>query len=384
VIERPAAIQGMKQGAFKLFTPGPAPLAHRLAAVAQRPLPYNRTAEFSAITLEILEGLKYLFDTQGEVVILTSSGTGGMEAAVASLVAPTDRALVIDAGVFGHRWGELCAFHGIAADSLSVEPGTPLDIGRLEERLQSGAYNVLLATAHETSTGTLYDMAACGELAQRCGVLFVVDAISCIGADAFHMDRWHVDAAVLSSQKALGLPPGLSFLALSPRSVERLGKVRPRSMYFDLAEYLRNQVRGQMPYTPAVGLFLLLEERLREIRQLGREAWNALHAERASHFRGRLGDLPFELFSQCPSQALTALRCRDGLQAEAIVAELAEHHGLVVAPNGGALKSSVFRVAHLGEQSLADLDLLIDALADVVQTIGSITACSVAPCSVTP
>ncbi|HEY5311680.1 MAG TPA: aminotransferase class V-fold PLP-dependent enzyme, partial [Pirellulales bacterium] len=359
-----------------------------------RPLPYNRTADFSATTLEILDGLKVLFDTQGEVVILTSSGTGAMEAAVASLVAPADRALVIDAGVFGHRWGELCAFHGIQSDSLSVSPGMPLDIQRLEARLQSGAYDVLLATAHETSTGSLYDMAACGELADRYGVLFVVDAISSIGADAFHMDRWHVDAAVLSSQKALALPPGLSFLALSPRAVQRLAKVRPRSMYFDLSEYLRNQVRGQMPYTPAIGLFLLLEERLREIRQQGREAWMALHAQRASHFRSRLGDLPFELFSRCPSQALTALRCRDGIQAEAVVAELAEQHGLVVAPNGGAWKTSVFRVAHFGEQSLADLDLLLAALADVVETIGSAppcsapsgstVSCSVTPCRVTP
>jgi aspartate aminotransferase-like enzyme len=314
-----------------------------------------------------------LFDTQGEVVILTSSGTGAMEAAVASLVAPADRALVIDAGVFGRRWSELCDFHGIQSDCLSVPPGMPLAIERLDERLRTGAYDVLLATAHETSTGSLYDMSACGELARRYGVMLIVDAISTVGADAFHMDRWHMDAAVLSSQKALGLPPGLSFLALSNRAVGRLAEVRPRSMYFDLAEYLRNQVRGQMPYTPAVGMFLMLAERLREIRQLGREALVALHAQRAGHFRSRLGDLPFELFSQCPSQALTALRCRDGIQAESIVAELAQQHGLVVAPNGGALKTSVFRVAHLGEQSIADLDLLIDALADVVQTIGSVT-----------
>jgi aspartate aminotransferase-like enzyme len=349
----------------RLFTPGPTPTSARVLAAGCRQLPYNRTADFSALTLEILAGLRRLFDTAGDVALLTSSGTGGMEAAVTNFVAAEERALAIDSGVFGRRWAELCQIHGIACDRLPTAGGESMPLERLEHALATGNYRVLFATAHETSTGVLHDIAAWGELARRYNVFFIVDGISTIAADPFHMDAWHVDVTVLSSQKALALPPGLSLVGIGPRARERMASVPPRSMYFRLADYLENQRRGQMPYTPAIGLFLMLHERLAEIDEIGLGDLIARHAERAAHFRGRLAGLPLELYARRPSNAITAVRCPSGLDASQIAAELAERR-LFVAPNGGDLRNSVFRVGHMGEQSLEDLDVLVDALASIV------------------
>lgn len=352
----------------RLFTVGPVAMAADLRSLASQPLPYNRTSTFSALTHELLAGLRTLFDTTGEIVLLTCSGTGAMEATLQNVLEPRDRVLVINGGVFGQRWIELCQLLGIPFEAWHLECGEPLDPDALDERLASQSYTALLLTVHETSTGVLHDMQRVGAVAARHGVFVVADAISTIGADDFHMDAWQVDVAILSSQKALALPPGLAFVALSARARGRVSRIRPRSLYFRFEDYLRNQERGQSPFTPAVGLYVLLHERLRQITEHGTDRLVAVHAQRAGYFRELIRSLPFRQLTVRPSNALTALQVPPSLDARHIVDRLAADYRMFVTPNGGDFSARVFRVGHLGEQSLSDLDRLRDALGALVMS----------------
>jgi len=347
---------------IRLFTPGPVAMSARTLAIGASQLPYNRTEPFSHLTFEIIEGLKYIFGTQGDVVIFAASGTGAMEAVFFNFLDQSDKVLIMNGGTFGQRWVDLCTQHGIPFEQISLDPGHPISLEDLEHKLSRNEYSTLLINAHETSTGMIYDTKAIGELTRKYGVFFVVDAISTICADIFMMDEWHVDVSVLSSQKALALPPGLSFLALNEKAKLRLETRTCKSYYFDIKAYLANQERGQMPFTPVIGLFLMLHERLREIRLQGIDFLVSHHSGLAEYFRKGLKDLPFSFVPDSPSNALTAISCPENIDAFDLVKRLAAGFNCFVAPNEGDLKHRVFRVSHFGEQNERDIDFLINAL----------------------
>lgn len=351
---------------WRQFVPGPVPIAPHMLAIGAQQLPYNRTEAFSATTYEILDGLKNLFRTEGQVALLTGSGTAAMEAAVINFVGSSDRALIVNGGTFGQRWADLCRVLSIRYDELPVELGADLDLARLDTALARGQYSALLINSHETSTGHLYDIEAIGALARRYDVFFIVDAISSVCTDPFAMDDWGVDVAMLASQKALALPPGLSFVAMGEQAVARLesDRIRPKSLYFDLKNYLANQQRGQLPYTPAIGLMLQLQTRLRDIRDQTLPTLILQHQHRAEYFRNAVQDMAFDILPARSSNAMTALLCR-GQDASKVVAELRDCYHLIVAPNGGKLKSKVIRVSHMGEQDHADVRRLVSALGDI-------------------
>jgi aspartate aminotransferase-like enzyme len=346
-----------------LFTPGPVPIPGHLLALGHQQPPYNRTRDFSRLTYSILEGLGYVFQTAGSVMLLTGSGTAAMETVVLNFLGDGDRALVLNAGTFGQRWCDLCSVHGIAQESLCVEAGQDLALDSLASALSKNV-SVLFATAHETSTGALFDIEAIGRLTSRLGILLVVDAISTVCADRFQMDDWNVDVAVLSSQKGLALPPGLAFIAMGDRALERLDNVQPRTFYFNVREYLDNQKRGQVPFTPAIGLFLQLHQRLLDIKDMTLERLIGQHHEKAHEFREALRTLPFETLPTRPSNAITAVTCGN-YDAYEIVQALRADFGIEVAPNGGALKHRVFRVSHMGEHSPEDSRTLTGALSGI-------------------
>ncbi len=224
----------------------------------------------------------------------------------------------------------------------------------------------MLINAHETSTGLIYDTKAIGKLTQKYGVFFVVDAISTICADIFMMDEWHVDVSLLSTQKALALPPGLSFLALNKKAKLRLETKTCHSYYFDIKVYLANQSRGQMPFTPVIGHFMMLQERLKDIKLHGIDFFVSRHSKLAEFFRKGLQGLPLSFLPNSPSNALTAISCPEDIDAFDLVKRLAAGFNCFVAPNGGDLKHRVFRVSHLGEQNKTDIDFLINALKDTL------------------
>ena len=356
---------------FSLFTPGPVPIAPHILAIGQEQPPYNRTAEFSNITYDIIAGLKYVFQTDGSVALLTCSGTAAMEAAILNFFCREDNVLIINGGTFGQRWCDLCEIHSIRHDNFEIEAGADIDLPFLDALLSSKKFTGLLINAHETSTGQLYDIEAIGKMTRKHGVFFIVDAISTICADEFLMDEWLVDVAILSSHKALALPPGLSFIAMNDRATRKLSESSPRTMYFDLNNYLANQKRGQLPYTPAIGIMMQLHQRLIDIQSETLRALWFTHNSRAEYFRRAIGDLEFSVLSCRPSNALTALFCKDS-EAKMIVEELRVKHNIIVASNGGDLSLDVFRVAHLGAQNSELVDILVEALRNITASNRSI------------
>ncbi len=351
---------------IRLFTPGPVTMSARTLAIGASQLPYNRTEQFSQITFEIIKDLKYIFGTQEDMVIFAASGTGAMEAVFFNFLDQSDKVLIVNGGTFGQRWVDLCIQHEIPYEQISLDPGQPISLEDLERTLSTQEYSTLLINAHETSTGIIYDTKAIGELTQKYGVFFVVDAISTICADIFMMDEWHVDVSLLSSQKALALPPGLSFLALNKKARLRLETKTCQSYYFDIKAYLANQSRGQMPFTPVIGHFMMLQERLKDIKLRGIDFFVSRHSKLAEFFRKGLQGLPLSFLPNSPSNALTAISCPTDIDAFDLVKRLAAGFNCFVAPNGGDLKHRVFRVSHLGEQNKTDIDFLINALKDTL------------------
>jgi aspartate aminotransferase-like enzyme len=351
---------------IRLFTPGPVTMSTRTLAIGASQLPYNRTEQFSQITFEIIKDLKYIFGTQGDVVIFAASGTGAMEAVFFNFLDQSDKVLIVNGGTFGQRWVDLCIQHEIPFEQINLVPGQPISLEDLDRTLSTQEYTTLLINAHETSTGMIYDTKAIGELTQKYGVFFVVDAISTICADIFMMDKWHVDVSLLSSQKALALPPGLSFLALNKKAKLKLETKTCQSYYFDIKVYLANQSRGQMPFTPVIGHFMMLQERLKDIKLHGIDFFVSRHSKLAEFFRKGLQGLPLSFLPNSPSNALTAISCSTDVDAFDLVTRLAEDFNCFVAPNGGDLKHRVFRVSHLGEQNKTDIDFLINALKDTL------------------
>ena len=352
---------------LRLFTPGPVPIEPHILAIGGSQPPYNRTPEFSALTHEILAGLQSIFQTTGPVALLTASGTAAMEAAALNLLTPADHALIINGGTWGQRWCDICNVHSVSYDELTLQPGQDIDTAQLRERLSLSRYTALLVNAHETSTGQLYDIQSIGKIAREHGVLFIVDGISTICADPFAMDDWNVDAAILSSQKALALPPGLSFVAMNPQTARRLANAKPKSFYLDLHTCLENQKRGQLPFTPAIGLMLQLHQRLADIQQETLPELVKRHRLRAEHFRAAIKGLEFDVLPSRSSNAMTALSCGK-MDASEVTKCLRTQYRIVVAPSGGELRSKLIRIAHMGAQKPTDVEILIAALTEIDAT----------------
>ncbi len=350
-----------------LFTVGPVEMYPETLQLGAVQLPYFRTPEFSDVVKSCDSMLRELSGAPADSrsVLLTASGTGAMEAAVINVVGESGRALVIRGGSFGERFGEICADNGVAFDAIDLEPGRSLPADALDI-LKPGSHTAVLVNAHETSTGLLYDVARIGEACRKTVALLIVDAISAFLCDYLHMEGMGIDLLIASSQKALGLPPGLSILVLAPRALERATEMRPRSHYFGLKKYLDDAERGQTPFTPAVGVVLQLSERLDSIRKAGGIGASVRRsAELAAYFRSSIVGLPYAVFPDHPSNALTALTPTDGVSAYEVYRRLSESHGLVVTPNGGRLKDRVFRVGHMGNLDETKLGALARAMKEV-------------------
>jgi len=354
--------------ARKLFTPGPVTMEKHILAIGAQQPPYNRTDEFSQLTHEILNGLSYIFQTGGSVAILTASGTAAMEAAVLNFLDTSDNVLIVNGGTFGQRWCTLCDIHGVPFKELTLDAGKDVDLEQLNKRLGCEKFTAILINAHETSTGQLYDIKSISEIARNFGLLTIVDAISTICADQFLMDEWCIDVTILSSQKVLALAPGLSFVAMSTRALARLKEAAPKTLYLNLQDYLTNQERGQLPYTPAIGLLLQLHQRLLDIQAATLPEIILQHKKRADIFRHGINGCPFQILSARQSNAMTALWCKDSNAIE-IVQMLRDIYNIEVTPNGGNLAPNVFRVSHMGAQSNSDITELIHGLKAVISKL---------------
>ena len=348
------------------FTVGPVMSSDEVRAIGAEQVPYFRTAEFSAV---MLENEKYMLEyakapENSRAVFMTCSSTGSMEAVVMNCFTKDDKVLVINGGSFGQRFVELCESHEIPHEVLKLEHGKQLTKERLYE-YDGQNFTGLLVNVDETSTAVLYDTMMIGEFCKKNNMFFVCDCVSAFLADPFNMAECGADVMITGSQKVLACPPGISIIVLAPRGLERVNVSKARTMYFDLKDALKNQERGQTPFTPAVGILLQINERLKEIdRNGGADAEVARVAAQAEDFRTKIKELPFEFVSESPANGVTSVHPTTA-KAYDIFLTLKDEYGIWICPNGGDMKDTIFRVGHIGALTHEDNTTLINALKDM-------------------
>lgn len=348
------------------FTVGPVMSSKEVLSIGAEQVPYFRTAEFSAV---MLENEKYMLEytkapENSRAVFMTCSSTGSMEATVMNCFSKDDKVLVINGGSFGHRFVEICEIHEIPHVALELEHGKKLTKERLYEYDGQG-FTGLLVNVDETSTAVLYDTMMIGEFCKKNNMFFVCDCVSAFLADPFNMAECGADVMITGSQKVLACPPGISIIVLAPRALERVAASKVRTMYFDLKDALKNQERGQTPFTPAVGILLQINKRLKEIKARGgADAEVARVTAQAEDFRNKIKELPFEFVSESPANGVTSVHPTTA-KAYDIFLTLKDEYGIWICPNGGDMKDTIFRVGHIGALTHEDNDTLINALKDM-------------------
>ena len=348
------------------FTVGPVQSNELVREIGYQQVPYFRTDEFSSVMKEN-ESLMLKFakaSNDSRAVFITGSGTASMEASIINTLSVNDKVLVVNGGSFGQRFVDILTVYEIPYEEIKLEIGQSLTEDILS-KYDNKDFTAFLVNVHETSTGVHYDMDLISSFCKRNNLFLIVDAISSFLADEFKMEAWGVDIMITGSQKALACPPGISIILLSPKAVTKVKNSHPKTFYLNLKDALSNQDRGQTPFTPAVGILLQINCRLRQIEKDGGvEKETERIANLAKYFRERITDLPFETITNSPSNAVTSLHPKTA-SAYDIFTILKNEYGIWICPNGGALKDSIFRVGHIGALTTEDYDTLIKAFIDL-------------------
>jgi aspartate aminotransferase-like enzyme len=323
----------------------------------------------------VQRGLQAAFRTEGPVALLTTSGTGGMEAALASMFAAGDRVVVLAGGKFGQRWAQIGRAYGLDVVAMDVAAGAAVGADEVADVVRrSQPVRGLLLTASETSTGTVYDVRAMVEATRAVEpeIVAVVDAITSVGALPIATDDWGLDAVVGGAQKAFMVPPGLAFVACSPRGWALIDNDNDTPRYYlDLRKYAASAHKSQTPFTPGIGLILALEAALEAIDEAGGiGALEENAAALASACRAAAAALDLELLSAAPSPAVTAIEAPQPGTAPEIVAAMRERHGAQLSGGQGGLKPHIFRIGHIGYVDDLDLFGVLAALEGVLADHG--------------
>jgi aspartate aminotransferase-like enzyme len=356
-----------------LFSPGPTMLPPRILLKMAEPIMHHREPEFQKIFEEVRKGLKALFQTKNEVLIFTSSGTGAMEASVSNLLSRGDKALVVRGGKFGERWGDICKAYGIEFTPIDVEWGRAVEPGRIQEILASDrSIRAVYIQATETSTGVVHPMKEIAEIVRKHGdTVLVVDAITGIGVLDMPMDRWGLDVVISGSQKALMLPPGLSFAAVSDKAWKWVERSNLPKYYFDFRRELKSIQKNQSAYTPAISLFVALREALRMMEEEGLEAIFRRHEKLARATRAAVKALGLELYApDSPSPGLTAVKVPPAIDGLKLQELFFERFGITVAEGQDRAKGKIIRIAHLGYYERLDMIMVISALEMLLKEMG--------------
>ena len=354
------------------FTVGPVQMDDETLSIGKEQIPYFRTTEFSQIMKDNEALLCEYFDApeNSRAIFLTGSGTASMEAGIMNFFTTKDKVLVVNGGSFGARFVQLCSIHEIPFTEIKLSFGSALTKEMLEVYDNQNYTGVILQLC-ETSSGVLYDMQMVGEFCKRNKCFLFVDAVSGFLADKISMKEMHINAAITGSQKALALPPSMSFTILDEEAQKRCFENKVKSMYFDYADYLKNGERGQTPFTPAVGTLLQLHEKLIRIKKLGGiYTLNKKAQERALYFRNGIKHLPLKMFvpSEYASNCVTALSpINQNVNAHKVFEIIKDEYDMWICPNGGTMAEKVFRVGHIGSISKEEIDKLIKVFENLVE-----------------
>jgi aspartate aminotransferase-like enzyme len=350
-----------------LFTPGPIDVPEEVLSETACPLLYHREDAFGEIFKKTTENLKKILAADRcEIYFFTSSGTGAMEATCCNLLSSTDTPIIAVSGKFGERWLELCKTYRLEPVIVKAEYGnsiTPEQIEQALAKLQKPT--VILTTLTETSTGALNDIKRFGEITKKYDAYLAVDGVAGLGADRCPQDDWNIDALVGASQKALMAPPGISFVSLSKRALDRIAKSDLPKYYFNINIYGKFRTKNQTPFTPAITVFCGLKRGLDMIIKIGVEENLKKHEEMAKHVRERVLNMGFELFPESPSNALTVIQIPKNASSTVILKEIKEKYGILFADGQANLKGTIIRIGHMGNYTIAKLNTALDAL-DVV------------------
>jgi serine---pyruvate transaminase len=336
-----------------LFTPGPTPVPPQVLAALAEPVLHHRGPDFREVYARCLGRLAEICRTGSDVLLYTASGTGLMESAIANVLSPGDRALVVSAGYFGERWAELARAYGADVDVLDYDWGETPSASDLEQRLDG--HTVVLLTHSETSTGVVADVQSLAGVAKDAGAIVAVDAVSSLGAVPLETDAWRLDVVVSGSQKALMTPPGLAFAAVSEDAWNRRGS-SPR-FYFDWQRTRNAQSKLDAAFTPATSLVVALDVAISLLLEDGLEAAFERHVRLGRACRAGVKAMGLELFSPDDDSAavVTAVRAPDGIDSSELVLVLRDRFGITLAPGQGPLKGKVFRIGHIGWFDVFDI-----------------------------
>jgi aspartate aminotransferase-like enzyme len=362
----------------RLFTPGPTPLLPAAQFAMAAADMHHRTAEFRALFLKVLAQLKVFVGTKNDVLLLSSSGTGAMEASVSNLTSPGDQVLVLSAGKFGERWIELAKAFGCEVDLVRAPYGETFALEAVRKALKP-EHKAVYLQATETSTAVRHDVEAIARLVKETEALLVVDGITGLGTTHFDVDGWGIDILIGGSQKAVMIPPGLSYLSVSDKAWAAMEKSKNPRYYFDLRKERKNAVKGESAYTPAVALVAGLGAALDYIAgqaggdlEKGRIALVDNAQVNAAATRAGLVALGFSLFAPtAPAAAATAVAVPVGMNSSDVVKALKKRFSLVIADGQGEMQGKIFRVAHLGFFDYLDTVALLGAMEHIAKdTLG--------------
>ena len=362
----------------RLFTPGPTPILPAAQTAMASFAMHHRTADFRALYSRVLADMKDFIGTRNDVLVLASSGTGVMEGSVSNLTSPGDKVLVLTAGKFGERWRDLANAFGCAVELIGAPYGETVSLDEVRQKLTPDVRAVYVQ-ATESSTGARHDVKGIARLVRAQGddTLLVVDAITGLGTTHFDVDGWGIDVIIGGSQKALMIPPGLAYCAVSERAWKRMETAKSPRYYFDFRKERKAAAKGESAYTPATSLFAALGAALDFVRQMGkgdlaagREALVNNAEVAAEMTRAGAQALGLKLFAaSAPAAALTAIQSPAGVDSGAIVKEFRESFAAVVANGQGEMKGKLFRIAHLGYYDYLDTIGILAALEHVIASV---------------
>jgi aspartate aminotransferase-like enzyme len=358
-----------------LMTPGPTQIPSEVLLASAQPIIHHRTGAYSELFARVNENLKYVYQTENDVISFASSGTGAMESAVVNLCSPGDSVLIASCGKFGERWRDLSEVYGLDYDYREYEWGTAVVPSDIEQALEADpGIKAVFVTHSETSTGVVNDMQAIGAIVAKSGAVLVSDSISGMGSSEIKTDEWQVDVVVAGSQKALMIPPGLAFVSVSDKAWGMVEKSTLPKYYFDWSKARKAlaQAKPTTAFTPAVSLVVGLDTALAMIRAEGLEKLFKRHVVLGRATRAAVKGIGLELFSpeddRCSS--VTAVRVPEGIDDNELRTLTRDKYGVQLAGGQGHIKGKIFRIGHCGYYNYTDIIVAITALELSLKELG--------------
>jgi len=355
-----------------LLAPGPTPVPERALLAMAQPIIHHRTPQFSEVFAEACQLLKFVFQTEQDVLILSSSGTGAMESSIVNLFSPGDEVIAINGGKFGERWGKISEVYNLKVHWVNVEWGKAVDVSVIKGLLDKNP-NIkgVLSQASETSTTVTHPVRELAELTKKSDCLLIVDGITAVGVTDIPMDKWGIDALVSGSQKAFMLPPGLAFIALSEKAWKAAEKSKCPRFYFDLKKERKNLAKKTSAYTPAVSLITGLRETLLMMKEEGLDNVFARHERLARATRSAMEALGLKLLApQNPASSATGVYLPEGLDGKKFVKYIRDELGVTMAGGQDHLEGKIIRIAHLGYIDTFDIITAVSAVEMALEKFG--------------